>query len=179
MQGIIAGSDAANRRVGYLTKYLTKSIADTYGDAENMSDARAAHLDRLAAEVRWLPCTPRCAIWLRYGVQPKGATAGRVPDYCPAKAHDREHLGLGGRRVLVSRRWTGKTLTEHRADRAIVRAVLTEAGIDLDAYDTHSATVLSPDGRPRYLWEPVDPNDPDTSVCAQLTPQTRGRPPPS
>jgi hypothetical protein len=55
MQGIIAGSDAANRRVGYLTKYLTKSIADTYGDAENMSDARAVHLDRLAAEVRWLP----------------------------------------------------------------------------------------------------------------------------
>jgi hypothetical protein len=39
--------------------------------------------------------------------------------HCPSKAHDRDHLGLGGRRVLVSRRWTGKTPDEHRADRAV------------------------------------------------------------
>ncbi|WP_328823625.1 hypothetical protein [Microlunatus kandeliicorticis] len=25
---------------------------------------------------------------------------------CSSKAHDREHLGLGGRRVLVSRQWS-------------------------------------------------------------------------
>jgi Replication initiator protein, pSAM2 len=36
------------------------------------------------------------------------------------KAHDREHLGLSGRRVLVSREWSGETLAEHRADRAAV-----------------------------------------------------------
>jgi hypothetical protein len=54
-----------------------------------------------------------------------------IPGMCPCKAHDRECLGLDGRRVLVSRHWTGKTLTEHKADRAaVVRAVLEEAGID-------------------------------------------------
>ena len=44
---------------------------------------------------------------------------------CPSKAHSRECLGIGGRRVQVSRHWSGKTLREHRADRAeVVRQVL-------------------------------------------------------
>jgi hypothetical protein len=30
------------------------------------------------------------------------------PGWCRSKAHDRENLGLGGRRVLVSRQWSGK-----------------------------------------------------------------------
>ena len=68
------------------------------------------HIDRLHAEVRWLPCSPGCANWLRYGIQPKDAGPGLVPGRCPSKAHDRDNLGLGGRRVLVSRQWTGKTL---------------------------------------------------------------------
>jgi hypothetical protein len=159
MQGIIAGSPDADRRVGYLTKYLTKSISETY-DNDGPSEARRAHLDRLAHEVRWLPCSPRCANWLRYGIQPNNAVAGMAPGWCRSKAHDREHLGLGGRRVLVSRRWTGKTLDQHRADRAaIVRAVLAEAGIDPDDHNTYSATVLRPDGQPRYHWSPVNPSD--------------------
>ena len=159
MQGIIAGSPDADRRVGYLTKYLTKSVSKTYDD-DDLSEARQAHLDRLAHEVRWLPCSPRCANWLHYGIQPKDVTAGMAPGWCRSKAHDREHLGLGGRRVLVSRRWTGKTLDQHRADRAaIVRAVLEEAGIDPDDHDTYSATALRPDGQPRYHWSPVNPSD--------------------
>ena len=32
-------------------------------------------------------------------------------------AHDADHLGYAGRRVLVSRKWSGKTLADHRADR--------------------------------------------------------------
>ena len=32
--------------------------------------AREAHIDRLHDELRWLPCSPRCANWLRYGIQP-------------------------------------------------------------------------------------------------------------
>jgi 8-oxo-dGTP pyrophosphatase MutT (NUDIX family) len=159
LQGIIAGSSDADRRVGYLTKYLTKSISETYDDDQS-SEARRAHLDRLAHEVRWLPCSPRCANWLRYGVQPQNASSGMAPGWCRSKAHDREHLGLGGRRVLVSRRWTGKTLDQHGADRAaIVRAVLEEAGIDPDDHNTYSATVLRPDGQPRYHWSPVNPSD--------------------
>jgi hypothetical protein len=158
-QGIIAGSPDADRRVGYLTKYLTKSISETYDD-HDPSEARQAHLDRLAHEVRWLPCSPRCANWLRFGIQPQHATAGMAPGWCRSKAHDREHLGLGGRRVLVSRRWTGKTLDQHRADRAaIVRAALAEAGIDPDDHNTYSATVLRPDGQPRYHWAAANPSD--------------------
>jgi 8-oxo-dGTP pyrophosphatase MutT (NUDIX family) len=54
--------------------------------------------------------------------------------------------------VLVSRRWTGKTLTEHRADRAaVVRAALEEAGIDPDDHDELS--VSGTDGR--WSWETI------------------------
>ena len=79
--------------------------------------------------VRWLPCIPGCGNWLRYGIQPRDAGPGLRAGSCPSKAHDGEHLGLGGRRVLVSRRkWTDKTLDVHRADRAaVVRQVLEEA----------------------------------------------------
>ena len=51
-----------------------------------------------------------------------------------------------GRRVLVSRKWSGKTLADHRADR---RTWLTSA-LGLPATDPA-----------RYSWEPVKPGDPD------------------
>jgi hypothetical protein len=58
--------------------------------------------------------------------------------------------------VLVSRYWTGKTLTEHAADRLdAVRTVLEAAGIDLPA--GCSATELTENGKPRWAWEPLDP----------------------
>jgi hypothetical protein len=73
-----------------------------------------------------------------------------VPGHCTHKAHDRANLGLGGRRVLVSRKWTGKTLAGHRADRAaVVRAALEEAGIDPDDHD--ELAVTGADGR--WSWE--------------------------
>ena len=111
---------------------------------------RALGVDHLAEEVRWLPCAPTCANWLRYGVQPKDAQPGMVPGHCKHKAHDRANLGLGGRRVLVSRKWTGKTLAVHRSDRAaVVRAALEEAGIDPDDHD--ELAVSGTDGR--WSWE--------------------------
>jgi hypothetical protein len=150
MQGLLAGSDETDRAVRYLCKYLTKSIATTYDQGDDVSPARAAHIDRLAEEVRWLPCAPTCANWLRFGVQPKGAGPGMVPGHCKHKAHDRSNLGVGGRRVLVSRKWSGKTLTVHRADRAaVVRAALEEAGIDPDDHDELS--ISGTDGR--WSWE--------------------------
>ena len=73
-----------------------------------------------------------------------------VPGHCKHKAHDRANLGLGGRRVLVSRKWSGKTLAGHKADRAaVVRAALEEAGIDPDDHDELS--VIGTDGR--WSWE--------------------------
>jgi 8-oxo-dGTP pyrophosphatase MutT (NUDIX family) len=143
IKGLIAGTPETDRTIGYLCKYLTKSIAGTHaGDGEDeLSAAREAHMDRLADEVRWLPCAPTCSNWLRFGVQPKGAQAGMVPGHCKHKAHDRSNLGLGGRRVLVSRKWSGKTLARHKADRAaVVRAALEEAGIDPDDHDELAIT---------------------------------------
>ena len=140
LKGLLAGTPDADRHIGYLCKYLTKDIAATYDDADP-SLAREAHIDRLAEEIRWLPCSPGCANWLRYDVQPKDAEPGMVPGHCKHKAHDRANLGLGGRRVLVSRKWSGKTLAGHRADRAaVVRAALEEAGIDPDDHDELSIT---------------------------------------
>ena len=64
---------------------------------------------------------------------------------CASKAHDRENLGLGGRRVQVSRAWSGKTLSEHSADRAtVVREVLAEAGIEAPATDRLTPTSWLP-----------------------------------
>lgn len=162
-QGIISSAEVkVGKAIGYLTKYLSKSIADTY-DEDSITPAQAMHLDRLHREVRWLPCSPGCHNWLRFGVQPKDAEAGMKPGWCPSKAHDRHHLGLGGRRVLVSRQWTGKTLAIHKADRAeVVRQTLAAAGIEMEDTDRCSTTATNDDGLPRFIWEPVDrANDDD------------------
>ncbi|TDC23208.1 replication initiation protein [Kribbella albertanoniae] len=157
-QGILGSAeDKVGKAVGYLTKYLSKSIADTYGDDDEITTRQAIHLDRLHREVRWLPCSPSCSNWLRYGVQPKDAEGGMRPGWCPSKAHDRHHLGLGGRRVLVSRQWTGKTLAEHKADRAeVVRQTLAAAGVDMPDTDRYSASAHLENGQSRFIWEPVD-----------------------
>ncbi len=61
--------------IGYLTKYLAKSMSAPMGEGQQSGSPAAAHHDRLAAQVRWLPCTPGCGNWLRYGIQPKGLLA--------------------------------------------------------------------------------------------------------
>jgi hypothetical protein len=78
IQGLLAGSPGADRAIGYLCKYLPKDIATTYDNTDS-APVRVAHIDRLADEVRWLPCAPTCANWLRFGVQPHGAGPGMVP----------------------------------------------------------------------------------------------------
>lgn len=126
-KGILGGSDEAGRHIGYLTKYLTKSITEIL---EPDTAAQHAHHERLHAELSVTPCSPRCPIWLRYGIIPKGATSKTVAGQCKSKAHRRTTLGLPGRRVLVSRKWSGKTLPDHQADRQeFVRQLLGDAGI--------------------------------------------------
>ena len=100
-----------------------------------------------------LPCSERCANWLRYGIQPKNAGPGLRAGHCDSKAHDRDNLGVGGRRVLVSRQWSGKTLSEHRADRAtVVREALLSTGLVAPEVERLAASVTLPDGRPRFVW---------------------------
>jgi hypothetical protein len=142
-QGVLAGSKDSGRCIRYLTKYLTKHVADCH---QADSDAQRDHADRLMDALRFEPCSPACANWLRYGIQPKDATEGLRPGACRGKAHRREHLGYAGRRVLVSRKWSGKTLADHRGDR---KAWLLSM-LDLPATDPA-----------RYSWEPVTPADDD------------------
>ena len=165
--GIIAPSPAADRAVRYLAKYLTKAITDPLGERDG-TPGREAHIDRLHAELRWLPCSPRCANWLRYGIQPDQPGPGLTPGRCSSKAHDREHLGCGGRRVLVSRDWSGKTLAKHKADRAsVVREALDAAGMLTPDFERMAADVLSPDGLPRFVWTDDKP-DPTTYTLMLL-----------
>ena len=119
-----------DRTIGYITKYVTKSAADCHSVT---SDPQRQHLDRLWPELRQTPCSERCANWLLYGVQPK-KTHGRLrPGHCKGKVHQKTTLGIGGRRMLVSRDWSGKTLADHRADaHAWVKALL---GISTSADD--------------------------------------------
>lgn len=163
IKGLLGGTVDCDRAVRYLCKYLTKNVAHTYADENaHYSDAYERHTNRLFNQVRWLPCTPTCANWLRYGVEPEHAGPGLIAGQCVSPAHDRENLGLGGRRVLVSRQWSGKTLTQHRADRrAVVAEVLAAAGIDPGDADRLAADQIMPDGTPRYVWEDRDIQDVD------------------
>jgi hypothetical protein len=169
MQGIIATEGDADRRVAYLTKYLTKAISATYGEPEELSRSQRRHMRRLHEQVEVLPCSPRCWNWLFYGVQPLEAEVGMVPGQCPSKAHDWENLGCGGRRVLVSRRWTGKTLKGHKADRAaVVRQVLEAAGADVPETSRMAADIRREDGIPRFNWKIWDPIDATVPVYRQV-----------
>jgi hypothetical protein len=76
----------------------------------------------------------------------------RATGRCKGKAHQLEHLGIAGRRVLVSRKWSNKSLDDHRAERGqFVRQLLEAAGIQ----PAHAVQ----DGP--YRWERLAPNDPN------------------
>jgi hypothetical protein len=145
-KGILGGTDEAGRHIGYLTKYLTKSVGEV---VEATTDRQAAHHDRLHAELAITPCSPKCAVWVLYGINPLGANSKTVPGHCKGRAHRRTTLGLPGRRVLVSRKWSGKTLADHKADRkAFVAEMLAAVGIVKPVTDTT-----------RLIWRKVDPSD--------------------
>ncbi|MEV4310784.1 replication initiator [Actinocrispum sp. NPDC049592] len=154
-KGILGGTEEAGRHIGYLTKYLTKSTGEV---VEATTVRQAAHHDRLHAELQVTPCSPTCAVWLLYGINPKGANGKTVPGHCKGKAHRRTTLGLPGRRVLVSRKWSGKTLVDHKADRrAFVTDMLAAVGIVKPVTDTS-----------RLIWRKVDPSDQNAPPRAHL-----------
>jgi hypothetical protein len=152
VKGILGGTEEAGRHIGYLTKYLTKTVTQAAGLGKRASEAQREHLRRLHAELQTTPCSPRCPVWLLYGIQPKGSRHSITPGRCNGNAHKIEHLGIAGRRVLVSRKWSNKTLDDHRADRAeFVRQLLEAVGIQ----PSHG-----PQDGP-YRWERTAPADPD------------------
>jgi hypothetical protein len=159
VKGILGGTEEAGRHIGYLTKYLTKSVSQAAGLAEDATARQRKHARQLVAELRVTPCSPRCPVWLLYGIQPKGVRSNTTPGVCKGKAHKPEHLGIGGRGVLVSRKWSNKSLADHRAERtAFVRQLLDKAGIP--------PSYAVEDGP--FLWEPTRPGDTDVPTRPAL-----------
>lgn len=144
----------------------------------------AAHIDRLAEALRFEPCSLTCTNWLLYGVEPKNTRPGLVPGQCTGKAHKRETLGFGGRRVLVSRRWSGKTLADHRQDRLVwVRQQLAALGHPYAVAPVGAATGSSDSSCARRPGDPP-PRAPDpagyrrpATVARPDGPRTRRQPP--
>ncbi|GAA4200638.1 hypothetical protein GCM10022220_05390 [Actinocatenispora rupis] len=158
VKGVRGGSKDAEKTVRYITKYIAKDITDAVTPG---SRAQEDHMARLATELQILPCSPTCANWLLYGVQPKSAKATLRAGRCKGKVHQRRTLGFTGRRVLVSRQWSNKTLADHRTDRkAWVRALLalSASGNDGQAVTANEGQA---DGADRYEYELASRDDPD------------------
>jgi hypothetical protein len=155
-RGITAGTRDAAKSIRYVTKYVTKDITE---QADPHSPEQQAHLDRLHAELATLPCSPTCANWLLYGIQPDKAKPGLNPGHCSGKVHQRHTLGFTGRRVLISRQWSGKTLADHRADNQTwIRTVLAGALADDEQPREPDDQVANDD---RYYYQLANPDDPD------------------
>ncbi|WP_336209584.1 replication initiator [Nonomuraea sp. LPB2021202275-12-8] len=123
------------------------------GDLAPDDQTQREHAGRMVDALRFEPCSPGCPNWLRYGVQPKGAKPGMTPGRCHGKAHKPDHLGYAGRRVLVSRKWSNKTLAEHKQDRRTW--VLEALGQRDQPTDPH-----------RYIWKPVPAGDANLAPLA-------------
>ena len=120
-KGIIAPAADADRAVRYLTKYLTKAIAEAHTDTDGARPGvsaprrpapRRAALPTVLAGLRELAPLRRPAHERRTWsgarpLRPTRRTIGRTS-------------AAAGAVVLVSRQWSGKTLAEHKADRAAV-----------------------------------------------------------
>jgi hypothetical protein len=194
VQGVLAGSPQAEQCVGYLVKYLVKDLGDDLSparddhddgnddaaregltpvntsasaDAKASSARRAAHVARLVEALRYEPCSPSCPNWLRYGIQPNHPRPTMRAGCCRAKAHKPTHLGYGGRRVLVSRKWTAQDLADHRYERrAHVLAILgrNPDGTPIHGNDTAGDSSATSSGRndgSELVWERAQPTDPD------------------
>jgi hypothetical protein len=188
VEGMEAGTIKAEKAIGYITKYITKSVDECH---QRTTDREIEHHRRFHEALRFTPCSPRCANWLRYGIQPQHARPGLVAGRCRGKVHQPATLGIGGRRILVSRDWSGKTLADHKADQtAWVRRVLalgightTPQGLGADGQagdvgdgrgdelvpDTPTEVGVVAGGNPpvNVRWEPADARDKDVKPLHQ------------
>ena len=155
-KGVLGGTPEADELIGYVTKYLTKSVDDCH---ETTTDRQTPPRPALAgtaghavlAAVRELAALRRPA---------QGRQTQPTPRPLQGAGPPTTTLGIGGRRVLVSRDWSGKTLADHRTDaRAWVRAAL---GVSDD-----EPTGDTPAGQASpFAWEMARPNDPDVPPVA-------------
>jgi hypothetical protein len=84
-QGLLGHTRDSQRRIGYLTRYLTKSIAETYGDDDEVSARQRAHVDRMHQQVRWLPLVPTPRIPTVVRQRPRPLMASRATYSVPGR----------------------------------------------------------------------------------------------
>ena len=160
MAGIIAPSDDADRAVRYLTKYLTKAVADTH-----VSDRRAGPGRRGARR----PAARRAALAALLGAV-RELAALRHPTR-PARPRPRNPAGARPRRTTANTSASAAAASSspasgparpsasHKADRAtVVREALLAAGIVAPNTERLAATVTQPDGSPRFVWTDTRPD---------------------
>jgi hypothetical protein len=110
-QGVLAGSKDSGRCIRYLTKYLTKQISGCHTADTPAQDQHAA---RLLGALRYEPCSPTCANWLRYGIQPKNPSEGMRPGACRKPTVFRQP---GGRHDGQEARSAPRTAADRRPGR--------------------------------------------------------------
>jgi len=113
-QGVLAASTDAARCIGYLTKYLTKQVwrfpprRDRRAAGACGPAGRGAAVPAVLADLR----EPAA---IRHPAQECPALPSPWP--VQGRGPHGDHPGYAGRGVLVSRKWSGKTLADHRVDR--------------------------------------------------------------
>ena len=148
-QGVIAGSRDANRCIGYLTKYLTKHVADCH-QAHDASPARARRAAGRRAALRAVLADVRELAALRHPAQEP-----------PARPAPRALQGQGP---------PPRTPRLRRAPRpGLPQVVRQDPGRSPRRPQGLAAGNPRPPGADpaRYTWEPVTPGDPDHMPNAQ------------
>jgi hypothetical protein len=159
VRGMEAGTIKAEKAIGYLCKYITKSVDECH---IRSTPREVEHHRRFQQVLRFTPCSDRCPNWLRYGIQPLDATPGMLAGRCKGRVHQPSTLGIKGRRILVSREWSGKTLADHKHDQALwVRQILAH-GLGHELTDVQNP---QPDAELVGQGEESDPNIGNSSTA--------------
>ena len=180
VKGLLGGTDDSDRAVRYLCKYLTKSVADDLRRPRRRPDRRRTRRTSTGCTPKSWCCRARRRA--RTGCGTASSPRTPAPAWPPAGARPRRTTASASAWAAAGcwsrAAWTGKTLTEHRADRAeVVRQVLEAAGIDPPEARRKAADVLHTDGQPRYVWEDVPPAERDYAavIVASIAEQRRWR----
>ena len=182
VQGVLAGTPEADKLIGYVTKYITKSVAECH-TAETAARPKptSGGCGRSCASRRARPgARTGCAT----ASSPRRPGPSMRAGHCKAKVHQLDTLGIGGRRVLVSRHWSGKTLADHRYDQAAwVRKILavglghTTTGDDEDQAQRPGRRRPRPAAHPPR--SPGNAPDPTTPTCPTSTADSCAPSPPA
>ena len=107
IQGVVAGTDKTDKALRLPDQVPDQGLGETADPTPPPPRPTSTASSRPCAGS---PCSESCANWLLHGVSPRSPKPGMCPASAAARPTSRDTLGYGGRRCLVSRKWSGKTL---------------------------------------------------------------------